>query len=53
MSELLGIYLKTFDEYGFQFYQTVFIHKLLGAIDMDHYNGFPTTTKVEEHLGLY
>ena len=50
MSELLGIEIKTLDDSGFQFYQTGLIQKFLEATEMDHYDGFPTTTKVEVTL---
>ena len=51
MSEFLGIDIKTLYDGGFQFYQTVLIHKLLEAIAMGHCNRLPTTTKVEATLG--
>ena len=51
MSKFLGIDIKTLDDVGFQFYQTELIHKVLEATGMDHYNGFPTPTKVESPLG--
>ena len=50
MSEFLGIYIKTLDYGGFQFFQTVLIRKVLEATGMEHCNGFPTPTKVESHL---
>ena len=51
MSELLGIDIKNFYTGESQFYQTVSIRKFLEATGMDHYNGFPKTTKVEAPLG--
>ena len=51
MSEFLGIDIKTFNDGGFQFFQTGLIHKVLEATEMDHCNGFPTSTKVEAPLG--
>ena len=51
MSEFLGIDIKTLDDGGFQFFQTVFIYKVLESTGMDHCNGFPKPTKVEAPLG--
>ena len=51
MSEFLGVDIKTLDDGIFQFNQTVLIHKVLEATRIEHCNGLPTTTKVEEHLG--
>ena len=51
MSEFLGIDIKTLDYGEFQFCQTVLILKVLEATGMEHSNGLPTFTKVEEHLG--
>ena len=51
VSELLGIDTKTFDDGVFQFYQTGLVHKVLEATWMEHYNGFPKLTNVEEPLG--
>ena len=53
MSKLLDIGIKTLDDVGFQFYQTELIHKVLEATGMDHYNGFPTPTKVYTPIGIY
>ena len=53
MSEFLGIYIKTLDNGGFQFFQTGLVSKVLEATWMDHSNGFPTPTKVEAPLGTY
>ena len=50
MSDLLGIYIKTLNDGGFQFCQTGLIHKVLEAAWMEHCNGFPTTTKFEAPL---
>ena len=51
MSELLGINIKTLDDGGFNFCQTVLIRKVLEATGMEHFNGFPTHTKFEAPLG--
>ena len=51
MSEFFGIDIKTLDDGGSQFYQTGLIRKILEATGMEHYNGFPTPTKVEAPLG--
>ena len=51
MSEFLGIDIKTLYDGGFQFYQTLSIHKVLEATDMEHCNGFPTPTKFEAPPG--
>ena len=51
MSEFLGIGIKTLDNGGFHFCQTGLIHKVLEATGMEHCNGFPTPTKVDENLG--
>ena len=51
MSEFLGIDIKTLDYGGFQFCQTGLIRKVLEATGMEHCNGLPTSTKVEEPLG--
>ena len=53
VSELLGIDIKTFDDGVFKFYQTVLIRKVLEATGMEHCNGLPTPTKVEEHFRRY
>ena len=39
------------DDGGFQFYQNGLIGKVLKATGMEHFNGFPTPTKVEAPLG--
>ena len=51
VSEFWGIDIKTLYDVGFQFCQTGLIRKVLEATGMEHYNGFPTPTKVEAHLG--
>ena len=51
VSEFLGIDIKTLDDGGFQFCRTGYIRKFLEATGMDHFNGFPTPTKVEALLG--
>ena len=51
MSELLGIYIKTLDDGGFQFCQTGLIHKVVEATGLEDCNGLPTPTKVEAPLG--
>ena len=51
MSEFLGIDIKTLDDGGFQFCQAGFICKVLEATGVEHYNGFPKSTKVEAPLG--
>ena len=52
VSEFLGIYIKTLDDSGFQFFQSGLIHKVLVATGMEHYNGFSTSTKVDATLGI-
>ena len=52
VSEFLGIHIKTSDNFGFQFYQTGLIHKVLEATVMDHCNGFLTPTKFQADLGI-
>ena len=47
MSEFLCIDIKTLYRVNFIFCLTVLIHKALEATGMDHFNGFPTTNKVE------
>ena len=51
MSEFLGIDIKTLDNGGFQFCQTLLIRKVLEATSMEHSNVLPTPTKVEAPLG--
>ena len=51
VSEVLGIYIRTLDDVGFQFCQTGLICKLLESTYMEHCNGLPTPTNVEEPLG--
>ena len=51
MSEFLGIDIKTLDDGGSQFCKTVLICKVLEATGMEHWNGLPTPTKVDAHLG--
>ena len=51
MSELLGIDIKTLDDGGSQFDQTVFIRKLLEATGMENFHGLQNPTKVESPLG--
>ena len=51
VSEFLGIDIKTLDNGGFQFCQNLFIHKVLEATGMEHFNGLPAPTKVEAPLG--
>ena len=51
MSKLLEIGIKTLDDVEFQFYQTGLICKVLEATGMEHFNGFPTPTKVDAPLG--
>ena len=53
MSEFLGIYIKTLDYGGFDFYQTGLIRKVLEATDMENCNGSPIPTKVEALLRTY
>ena len=53
VSEYLGIDIMTLDDGGFQLCQTGLIRKVLEATGMEHYNGFPTLTKVEAPLGTY
>ena len=50
VSEFLGIDIKTLDDGGFQFCQTGFIRKVLEATGMDHYNVFPTPTRLRHLL---
>ena len=50
MSEFLGIYIKTLDDGGFNFYQNGLIQKVLESTGMEHYNELPTPTKVEVPL---
>ena len=52
VSDFLGIDIKTLDNGGFQFCQTVLIRKVLGATGMEDCNGLPTPTKVEAPLGI-
>ena len=49
--KFLGIDIKTLDNGGFKFCQTGLIHKVLEDTGMDNFNGLPTHTKVEAHLG--
>ena len=51
VSEFLGIYIKTLDNGGFHFCQTILIRKVLEATGMEHFNGLQTPTKVEVTLG--
>ena len=51
MTEFLVIDIKTLDDGGFHFCQTGLIRKVLEATETEHYNGFPTPTKVEAPLG--
>ena len=51
VSEFWWIDIKTLNDGGFQFYQSGSTHKVLEAAGMEHCNGLPTTTKVEEPLG--
>ena len=51
MSEFLGIDIKTLDDGGFQFYQNIFIRKVLEAKMMYNCNGLTTPTKVEVTIG--
>ena len=51
VTEFLGIDIKKLDDGGFQFRQTGFICKVLELTGMEHYNGLPTTTKVDALLG--
>ena len=51
VSEFLGIAIKTLCGGGFKFCKTGLIRKVLEATGMEHYNGLPTLTKVEAHLG--
>ena len=53
MSEFLGIDIKTLDDGGSQFFQTGLIRRVLESTGMEHYNGLPTPTKVQEPLGTY
>ena len=51
MYEILGIYINTLGDGGFQFYQNVLILKVLESTDMEHCNGLLTPTKVEAPIG--
>ena len=51
MSEFLGIYIKTLDDGGIQFFQNVLIRKVLEVTGVEQCNGLPTPTKVEAPLG--
>ena len=51
MSEFLVIIIKTLDDGGFQFCQTVLIIKVLESTGIEDCNGLPTTTKVQAPLG--
>ena len=51
VSEFLVIDIKTLDDGGFQFFQNGLIRKVLEATGIEHCDGFPTPTKVEEPLG--
>ena len=53
VSKFLGIDLKTLDDGGFKFCTTRLIRKVLEGTQMEHYNGFPTPTKVEAPLETY
>ena len=53
MSDILGIDNKTLYDCGFKFCQTGLIRKVLETTGMEHCNGLPTPTKVEEPLGTY
>ena len=53
MYELLGFGTNTLDDYGFQFYQTGLIYKVLEATEIDYSNGLPTPTKVDAPLRAY
>ena len=52
VSEFLVIDIKTLDDGGFQFCQTVLIYKVLEYTWMEHCNRFTTPTKVESPLGI-
>ena len=47
VSLLLVIEINSFGDGGFQFYQTVLIHKVMETTQMDSCNGFTTLTKVD------
>ena len=51
MYELLGIDINTLDDGRFKFCQNGLIYKASEVTGMDHFNGFPTQTKVEANLG--
>ena len=51
VSEFLGVDIKTWNNGGFQFYQTRLILKVLKATGMENCNGFPTSTNIEAPLG--
>ena len=53
VSDFLVIYTKILDNGIFQFYLTRQIRKVLKPTGMEHYNGVPISTKVEENLGTY
>ena len=53
VSRLLGMDIKILYDGGFQFYQTGLIRKVLEATGMEHYNGWPTPTKVYAPLRTY
>ena len=50
VSEFLGIDIKTLDDGGIKLYQTLLIRKLLENTGIEHYNGLPTSTKVDAPL---
>ena len=50
MSEFLVIIIKTLDDGGFQFCQTILIIKVLESTGIEDCNGLPTLTKVEVPL---
>ena len=50
LSEFLGIGIKTLDDGGSQFCQTVLIRKVLEVTVMEYCNGLPTSTKVKAPL---
>ena len=52
MSEFLGIDIKKLDDGGFHLYQNGFIRKVLESTGMEHYNGFPTPTRVEDEVSI-
>ena len=49
--EFLVFYIMVLDYDGFQFYQTILIHKVLESTGMEHWNGFPTPMKFDAPLG--